>query len=366
MLIRQKLMLSAALSIGALVAMFGLQLYSGKTQVELALAAQTVVELERDMLELRKDEKDFLTRSDMAYVQGHAQHAAELKNKLSTISQVFEEYDMPLAPLNRFESLLGQYLTLFSEVVTLQQQIGLTPKSGLYGQLREAVHNVETLLKEHNKPELAVQMLQLRRNEKDFMLRRDASYLEKFQQTLRSFDSTLDGSDLSPDVADEIRRLMTDYQVNFEALFNKEKEFGLGKEDGKMGALRTVIDQAEQATEEIAGIIQTLQSRTRSIVQLMEASQRQGGESAEQAASAGTMLAQINQDVTNIMDMSTQIAAAIEEQSSVAAEVNKNVVVIRDIAEESSHAAMANAKASDDVRERAEYLQSAVSQFRVS
>ncbi|QYJ74398.1 methyl-accepting chemotaxis protein [Shewanella sp. FJAT-52076] len=621
MLIRQKLMLSAALSIGALVAMFGLQLYSGNTQVELALAAQTVVELERDMLELRKDEKDFLTRSDMAYVQGHAQHAAELKNKLSAVSQVFEKYDMPLAPLNQFESLLGQYLALFSEVVTLQQQIGLTPKSGLYGRLREAVHNVETLLKEHNKPELAVQMLQLRRNEKDFMLRRDASYLEKFQQTLRSFDSTLDGSDLSPDVADEIRRLMADYQVNFEALFNKEKEFGLGKEDGKMGALRTVIDQAEQATqelrelalheihdeesdsvvmattlfaviavlvaivtfmiiraiitpinninqviahvgkdknltlrcdtsgedeiaeigrhfnemvesfraliqqvngavavmnescqelsanatqasdgvlrqlnetdmvataitemgatideiakntelaaeranhthtnaqvgqqsveqtiekiqslaqqlnnsasvvaelerdsgtigsvldvirgiaeqtnllalnaaieaarageqgrgfavvadevrslamrtqestEEIAGIIQTLQSRTRSIVQLMEASQRQGGESAEQAASAGTMLAQINQDVTNIMDMSTQIAAAIEEQSSVAAEVNKNVVVIRDIAEESSHAAMANAKASDDVRERAEYLQSAVSQFRVS
>jgi methyl-accepting chemotaxis protein len=129
--------------------------------------------------------------------------------------------------------------------------------------------------------------------------------------------------------------------------------------------VRSLAMRTQESTEEIAGIIQTLQSRTRSIVQLMEASQRQGGESAEQAASAGTLLAQINADVTNIMDMSTQIAAAIEEQSSVAAEVNKNVVIIRDIADESSHAALANAKASDDVRERAEYLKNAVSQFRI-
>lgn len=65
------------------------------------------------------------------------------------------------------------------------------------------------------------------------------------------------------------------------------------------------------------------------------------------------------------MDMSTQIAAAIEEQSMVAAEVNKNVVVIRDIAEQSSHAADANASASDELRTRAEYLVSAVSHFKI-
>ncbi|GIU02252.1 hypothetical protein TUM4641_03000 [Shewanella morhuae] len=100
------------------------------------------------------------------------------------------------------------------------------------------------------------------------------------------------------------------------------------------------------------------------IVQLMASSQKQGEESAEQAASAGTLLKRINTDVRNIMDMSTQIAAAIEEQSMVAAEVNKNVVVIRDIAEESSHAAAANA--SDDLNALAEFLFRAVSNFKIS
>lgn len=97
----------------------------------------------------------------------------------------------------------------------------------------------------------------------------------------------------------------------------------------------------------------------------MASSQKQGEESTEQAASTGALLKRINTDMRNIMDMSIQIAAVIEEQSMVAAEVNKNVVVIRDIAEESSHAA-ANANASDDLKAQAEFLFRAVSNFKIS
>lgn len=129
--------------------------------------------------------------------------------------------------------------------------------------------------------------------------------------------------------------------------------------------VRSLAMRTQTSTQEIANIIQTLQSRTRAIVQLMDASQKQGAESAEQAAAAGELLKLINTDVHNIMDMSTQIAAAIEEQSMVAAEVNKNVVVIRDIAEDSSRAADANASASDELKSRAEYLVSAVSHFKI-
>ncbi|MBO6228036.1 MAG: HAMP domain-containing protein, partial [Shewanella sp.] len=129
--------------------------------------------------------------------------------------------------------------------------------------------------------------------------------------------------------------------------------------------VRNLAMRTQSSTQEIANIIQTLQTRTRSIVQLMESSQKQGVESAEQAASAGALLKLINTDVRNIMDMSTQIAAAIEEQSMVAAEVNKNVVVIRDIAEESSHAADANASASDELKAQAEFLFRAVSNFKI-
>ena len=620
MLIRSKLILSAAISIGALLAMFGLQQYSVSTQLELSQATQDVLELEKDVLNLRKDEKDFFSRLDLKYATSHGQKMQGLKNHIANIDILFKERGISTASLDSFSQSVAQYQQIFSDVVALQQEIGLTPKTGLYGTLRTAVHNIESVLKEHDQDALSVLMLQLRRNEKDFMLRRELSYVEKFDSNIDAFTDALSASSLASSLQSTIYQSLMQYQKDFKALVAKEQQLGLTVEDGAMEKLRGAIKQTEtnsdamkalsieaihaakassfnwsvgifilitlalcvityliirsiiepvsritaviaviearqdltqrcdesgddevsqiarhfnrmlesfqglikqviesvntmnhscqelslnadraskgvarqlnetdmvataitemgatieeiakntelaavkasqthdnarsgqagveqtiekiqslamqlnnsakvvtelerdsgtigsvldvirgiaeqtnllalnaaieaarageqgrgfavvadevrslamrtqESTEEIAGIIQTLQARTRSIVQLMDASQKQGSESAEQAASAGTLLQQINADVTNIMDMSTQIAAAIEEQSMVAAEVNKNVVVIRDIAEETSHAADENASASDEVRARAEFLQQAVSKFKI-
>ncbi|MBO2676324.1 methyl-accepting chemotaxis protein [Shewanella algae] len=620
MLIRHKLLLSAAVSIGALVLMFALQQYSSSVQTELSIAIQKVVELDKEVLSMRKNEKDFFGRQDLKYVEIHQQEAQATAQLMQELEVIFKEYDLPEAPINSFNRDLASYRQLFAGVVKLQQEIGLDPKSGLYGELRSAVHNVESLVAEHNVPELMVLMLQLRRNEKDFMLRRDLSYLNKFDSNIERFNEALSASLLDYSVRSNIEQLMSKYQQSFKSLVAKEQQLGLDESKGMMGQLReaifatessstklrelaiakveneqqnsfmlglalfglialvlvistvviirsimgpveritgiisrieqqkdlslrcdvgsndelgmigrhfnsmvesfqklieqviesvdamrqsceelsrnaisasegvskqlnetdmvataitemgatideiakntelaagkaeqthhnaqegqigvedtiskiqslaqqlddsanvvaelekdsqtigSVLDvirgiaeqtnllalnaaieaarageqgrgfavvadevrslamRTQESTEEIASIIQTLQSRTHSIVDIMEQSQKQGGESAQQAASAGTLLAQINADVTNIMDMSTQIAAAIEEQSMVAAEVNKNVVVIRDIAEESAQAAEENATASDEVRHRADYLHQAVSQFKI-
>ncbi|MCU7964096.1 methyl-accepting chemotaxis protein [Shewanella sp. SM20] len=620
MLIRSKLLLSAAVSISALIAMFGLQLYSNSVDSELSHAAQSVLELERDVLMLRKNEKDFFARKDLKYVELHKQSHMAIDSIVPELERVFKDYGMSTASLESFDSNLNQYQAAFSEVVLLQQEIGLTPKTGLYGTLRTAVHNVETLLKEFDQPALEVAMLQLRRNEKDFMLRRELSYVETFDTNIGKFNDKLHASSIDVDTQRKIEELITQYQKDFKSLINKEQQLGLTEKDGTMARLIAAnletessandlhnlalkaIDDAESSsvnvgitvfifialllsiityliirsiiapveritqiisrievskdltlrcdastqdelgeiaqhfnsmvssfqqlieqviesvatintsckrvsenamlasegvgqqlnetdmvataitemgatieeiakttelaaskagqthdnaqsgqleveqtihkiqslaeqlnssaavvnelerdsetigsvldvirgiaeqtnllalnaaieaarageqgrgfavvadevrnlamrtqssTQEIANIIQTLQTRTRSIVQLMESSQKQGVESAEQAASAGALLKLINNDVRNIMDMSTQIAAAIEEQSMVAAEVNKNVVVIRDIAEESSHAADANASASDELKAQAEFLFRAVSNFKI-
>lgn len=620
MFIRSKLLLSAAVSISALIAMFGLQLYSNSVKSELSNAAQSVLDLERDVLILRKNEKDFFARKDLKYVELHKQSHMAIDSIVPELEKVFKEYGVSTASLESFDRNLNQYQAAFSEVVQLQQEIGLTPKTGLYGTLRAAVHNVETLLKEFDQPALEAAMLQLRRNEKDFMLRRELSYVETFDINIGKFNDKLHASSIDIDTQRKIEELITQYHKDFKSLINKEQQLGLTEKDGTMArvlaanqqtesstsdlknlalkaiddaesrsvnvgiavfifialllstityliirsiiapveritqiisrievskdltlrcdastqdelgeiaqhfnsmvssfqqlieqviesvatintsckrvsenamlasegvgqqlnetdmvataitemgatieeiakttelaaskagqthdnaqsgqleveqtihkiqslaeqlnssaavvnelerdsetigsvldvirgiaeqtnllALNAAIEAArageqgrgfavvadevrnlamrtQSSTQEIANIIQTLQTRTRTIVQLMESSQKQGVESAEQAASAGALLKLINNDVRNIMDMSTQIAAAIEEQSMVAAEVNKNVVVIRDIAEESSHAADANASASDELKAQAEFLFRAVSNFKI-
>ena len=65
------------------------------------------------------------------------------------------------------------------------------------------------------------------------------------------------------------------------------------------------------------------------------------------------------------MEMNTAIAAAIKEQSSVALEVNKHVVSIRDVAEKSGKMSHQNSQMSEELSQQAEVLQAEVSRFVV-
>lgn len=223
MLIRHKLLVSAAVSICSVIAMFGLQRFSAAKLDDLSHAAQQVIELEKDVLSLRRDEKDFFARLDLAYLDKHKTQARELDEKMVSLGAIFDRHDISQSDLQAFRQNLTRYESIFAEIAELQKQIGLHPKDGLYGALRSAVHNVETLVKEKNEPELMVTMLQLRRNEKDFMLRRAMSYLDKFKGNLALLRQQVSGAMLSDSVKGELNALIDDYEKNFKALVSKEQ-----------------------------------------------------------------------------------------------------------------------------------------------
>ena len=81
----------------------------------------------------------------------------------------------------------------FKSLVEAQQRIGLNPKDGLYGELRSAVQEVEKLLG-NQEFKLLSNMLQLRRNEKDFMLRLDEKYLTRWQDNASTFVDNINES----------------------------------------------------------------------------------------------------------------------------------------------------------------------------
>jgi methyl-accepting chemotaxis protein len=129
--------------------------------------------------------------------------------------------------------------------------------------------------------------------------------------------------------------------------------------------VRSLAQRTQDSTQEIESIISTLQQRTREVVNIMQQCRNQGGESVSQAEKAGELLGMITEDVQTIMDMSTHIATAIDEQNQVASEVNKNVVRIRDIAQIASQHANANAQSSEEVAEQAKVLRDAVAKYKV-
>jgi methyl-accepting chemotaxis protein len=128
--------------------------------------------------------------------------------------------------------------------------------------------------------------------------------------------------------------------------------------------VRNLAMRTQESTRQIEAIVHGLQGRTSNIVQVIQGCRQDGSDSAQQANVAMQLLSEITQDVTNIMDMTTQIAAAIEEQSHVAAEVNKNVVKIRDLSDETYGHARHNAAISEEVAQQAANLHQSVDRFQ--
>ncbi|AQS37451.1 methyl-accepting chemotaxis sensory transducer with Cache sensor [Shewanella psychrophila] len=96
--------------------------------------------------------------------------------------------------------------------------------------------------------------------------------------------------------------------------------------------VRNLATRTQSSTEEIRRMLARLETETQSIVDLMQESQHQAMGTKEETQAAQQALAEINQAIEVINDMNNQIASAAEEQSAVAEEINRNVVVINDTA----------------------------------
>jgi len=81
---------------------------------------------------------------------------------------------------------------------------------------------------------------------------------------------------------------------------------------------------------------------------------------------AGGSLESITKTVSAIQAMNQQIAAAAEEQSATAEEINRSILSVRDIAEQTSRASDDTAHSSAGMAALSGQLQQQIAQFRLS
>jgi methyl-accepting chemotaxis protein len=87
--------------------------------------------------------------------------------------------------------------------------------------------------------------------------------------------------------------------------------------------VRVLASRTQQSTQEIQTMIEGLQSDTRGVVEVMERGRERAEQSVVQVSGANGSLESISQAVRSIKDMNIQIAAACEQQSAVAHELNQ-------------------------------------------
>lgn len=618
--IKRRLQINALVVGLAMIVMLFIIIYEARVMLKLNETIQYAEELDIHELSMRKYEKDFLFYKDESKLTLFDKEFEQLKYKLGKLKALSDELGIATGDVNQFGVLAQKYYDDFQIVVEFQRAIGLHPKDALYGELRSAVHKIETLLNEQNNYQLLTLMLQLRRAEKDFMLRLDMKYLSRFEGIVNDLEKAIKNSSINSNTRSQLVSLLASYEDKFTALVNAQVSLGLDLDSGALGKMRVSVKQSDEvvsritsatkqevsdtaekaqmvaivtfliaglivmllvyftsrsiiqpiervyhtinsirrnndltllieetgqdeittmtvdfnsligdfkkliyevntalstlniatgnlsettaatstgmqeqlheadmvataatemqatiqdishnteaaakkaestnlnaqqgrsevestvnhinqlsnslgdasavvsqlekdgetigsvldvirgiaeqtnllalnaaieaarageqgrgfavvadevrslaqrtqeSTKEIESIISTLQGRTQEVVSIMQRCRTQGGESAAQATRAGELLGSITEDVQTIMEMSTHIAAAIDEQSQVASEVNKNVVRIRDIAEDASTHATTNAQTSEEVSEQARVLHQAIDKFKV-
>ncbi|MCG6969626.1 MAG: methyl-accepting chemotaxis protein [Gammaproteobacteria bacterium] len=129
--------------------------------------------------------------------------------------------------------------------------------------------------------------------------------------------------------------------------------------------VRTLASRTQQSTQDIQQMVERLQSGAEKAVNVMNQSQSQAKDSVEQAALANESLVAIASMIAQINDMNTQIASAAEEQSSVAEEINKNIISISQISTQTAHGANETSEASNTMKGLATELQAVVGRFKL-
>jgi methyl-accepting chemotaxis protein len=245
MLIKQKLIVNTTILFIAMAMMLGLINYANSSLQHDIAIAKNIGDIKVSVLELRRNEKDFLSRKDMKYSKQFQQHLNMAQTQINSLAVNFLNIGINLPELVIMRDILEDYQTSFSEVVRLQKAIGLNPQDGLYGKLRAAVHAVETLLGE-NEYQLRSEMLQVRRNEKDFMLRLDDKYVDRFVKNAVKLANSIKISSFSSAKKQQLINLLQTYEEAFNELVSTQKSLGYKATMGELNIMRNIVHQVDE------------------------------------------------------------------------------------------------------------------------
>ena len=170
-----------------------------------------------EMLEARRDEKNFLLRKQESYVKHHAQLSGAIGRDFDELKAIVQAagYGALAEQVSVIRDGYENYANDFAVLAIVQGKIGLNETQGLSGSLRKAVDIVEATVGEINAPKLSSRLLSMRRHEKDFMLWRDERYAGEFKKAVVAFSVVLTEMDLPYEVQEKLSLNLDKYSRDF-------------------------------------------------------------------------------------------------------------------------------------------------------
>ncbi|MCK9239534.1 methyl-accepting chemotaxis protein [Desulfocurvus sp.] len=141
-----------------------------------------------DLLQARRHEKNFLIRSDEAYVAKVEAHTAKIHEALERIATLDPAKAEECAAARR---LVDTFDATFARAAQTARSIGLDEEQGVRREFIAAGRALEAGIDALGDREALVSLLQLRRQEKNFQLRGTDKYLERAAKARRELEARL-------------------------------------------------------------------------------------------------------------------------------------------------------------------------------
>ena len=243
MSIRSKLLLVGGATSLAFIALLLLMMLFQSRVGELHQANALRQAVHTNLLALRSAEKNFLMRKDRSEQERLNNVAVEVEQQLEQLQRLLGSAS-GTALISSLVRDIDGYQRAFNQLITAFEQRGLDENQGAYGALRKATHELEREVAANGQDNALITLLQIRRSEKDFMLRFDTKYPIKVEQLLQQLSQQL-GSDRS------LQKRVNDYRSEFNRYVDLSKTIGLTENEGAKAKLRRAAVNVEQTLIEL-------------------------------------------------------------------------------------------------------------------
>jgi adenylate cyclase len=223
----------------SILSIFGLEYVRGHFEyaVDHGYNLETLsLDAEKELLKARRYEKDFLLtwrklgieKAKEKHLKGNQKSIQIVRHAFKDIVKILPQEDGATGRvLQENMRLLTDELNLyekdFKELVGLIEEVGFYD-TGLIGHFREDAHKVEEALIKHHLDTAEINLLLLRRHEKDYLLRGHKKYIKKVSDAVLLLKQDVAQSPLPLVDKKAVTVLLDDYWQTFEKLTtNKEK-----------------------------------------------------------------------------------------------------------------------------------------------
>lgn len=230
---------------------------------------------------------------------------------------------------------------------------------------------VQEITKNANVTATSAQNAQVSSEEGMIDITKTSDMLNTFNQDLMGIADVIkkmeDSSNQIGSILEVIRSISE--QTNLLAL-NAAIEAARAGEQGRGFAVvadevRGLAQRTRQSTEEIQGMIETLQVTSNDAMKAMSSGVEKSEQATQRFIHTRERLQHINEQIVDISNMNLQVAAAVEQQGDVTSELQGYTVNIRDVSESIVSASAGTRDTVVSIREMIKQLDSEVGKFKL-